>query len=67
MNPIWHLTGTTAITTINGGWISRPITFVTDTGAVAFNTGGNIKSAVTSAGAGAAVTGFYDGTFWYLK
>jgi len=65
--PVWHLTGATAITTISGGWMSRPITFISDTGALAFNTGGNIKFAVTSAGAGAVVTGYYDGTWWYLK
>jgi len=47
--------------------MSRQVTFITDTGALAFNTGGNIKSSVTSSGAGAVVNAYYDGTFWYLK
>lgn len=65
--PVWHITGATPIVTINDGWMSRQVTFITDTGALAFNTGGNIKSSVTSSGAGAVVNAYYDGTFWYLK
>lgn len=62
----WLITGTTAVTTINGNWSGRTVNLITTTGAVAFNTGGNICNAVTST-ANVPITATYLGTCWYLK
>lgn len=68
-NQITVLTGTTTITTITVNWENETHTFVTQDGAVLFNTGGNICNAVTSAGAKARVEAVYIAGFacWSLK
>ncbi|KAH2826199.1 hypothetical protein KXV85_010210, partial [Aspergillus fumigatus] len=44
------LTGTTAVTTINGGWAGRSVTLTpTNAAGLSFNTGGNLCNAVTAA------------------
>jgi hypothetical protein len=63
------LSGTTAITTISGGYQGAKITFLkTDTGTISFNTGGNIASAVTLAQNG-RVDCIYNASYslWFLK
>lgn len=62
---LYSITGTTAITTINTMWSGRLVYMTTPSG-VAFNTGGNICNAVTSA-AGATVMGYWTGSCWQLK
>lgn len=64
--PVWHIAGTgTTVTNITGGWTNRVVQLITDDGAVTFS-GGNIANPITSAGAKATVTAFYDGALWYL-
>lgn len=63
----YFVTGTTAVTTIQNGWEGRAVTFVkNDAGSVAFNTGGNIASAVTLALNG-TITCRYASSSWYCK
>lgn len=64
-NPINSITGTTAVTTINGMFGTRVIYMTTPSG-VAFNTGGNLCNAVTSA-ANNTVIGYWGGACWFLK
>jgi hypothetical protein len=56
------LSGTTNITTINGGWKSREVQFIVNSG-LSFNTGGNITTSKTIS-AGTVARLVYDGTYW---
>lgn len=64
-NTLYSITGTTAVTTINGMYSGRMVYLTTPSG-VSFNTGGNICNAVTSA-AGNTVIGYWTGSCWQLK
>jgi hypothetical protein len=64
----FHLTGTTTVQTITGGWNGQQVCVVSDDGAISFGTSGNIAAAVATSGAKGSVCGFYDGSTskWYL-
>lgn len=63
--PLVRITGTTTITTINGGWAGRTIRLMkADAGSVTIGGGGNIPLAHTLA-SGGALTLTYDSTAWY--
>jgi hypothetical protein len=60
---IIHITGTTTIDTINGGWIGRTVLFYVTDGAVTFSAAGN--NAVSKSVADEdAILLTYDGTKW---
>jgi hypothetical protein len=44
----YGISGTTAITTINGGWANRSINLIPTSGTLAFNTGGNLCNAISA-------------------
>jgi len=44
----WTITGTTAVTNLTGAWNGRTVQIVTPDGVVAFNSGGNICTSVSS-------------------
>lgn len=67
----WHdhvrITGSTNISTINGGWVGREVTLLFDVASTAnFVTGGNILVAAT-AGPGRTSKIVFDGTDWYVR
>jgi hypothetical protein len=43
------ITGTTAITSMAGGWSNRKVTLILQTGTVAFNTGGTVNQGICNA------------------
>jgi len=65
VNTYTTITGTSTISTINGGWQGRTISLYIPSG-LSFTTGGNIAVGLT-ASAGQVVQAFFDGTYWYLK
>jgi hypothetical protein len=61
----FYVTGTTTITTINGGWRGRPLLLIkTDTGTLNIGPGGNVPAAL-SATQNQKVRLQFDGTNWY--
>lgn len=65
--PVVYLTGTTTVTTINGGWIGRVIRLIkTDAGTLTVGGGGNVPVAANMIAASApSRTLVFDGTSWY--
>ena len=65
VNPSISVTGTTAITTLNGGWSGRTIKLIkTDTGSLTVGAGGNVPGTHTMAQNSSLVLTF-NGTNWY--
>lgn len=63
------LSGSTAVTTMNGYWNGRIVQLYTSTGALSFNTGGNLCNAVATTAANDSVSARYDPTAgcWRMK
>lgn len=65
VNPAIKITGTTQITTLNGGWIGRVVALIfTDASPGGVGTGGNIAR-TQAAAQNQAITLRFDGTNWY--
>jgi hypothetical protein len=64
-DPLWSVTGTASVSTINGAWNGRQVTFV-PTAALPLVTGGNVCNAVTGA-ASVPISLTYTGTCWAAK
>lgn len=64
-NPVFKVTGTTQITTINGGWTGREITLVfTDASPGGIGIGGNIAQTLTAI-EDQSIRFAYDGSTWW--
>ena len=65
VNPSTAITGTTTVTTINGGWSGRTIKLIkTDTGSLTVGGGGNVPGTHTMAQNSSLILTF-NGTNWY--
>lgn len=64
-SPAYKITGTTPITTINGGWSGRQLILVFPEGG-SLATGGNIAKSA-NVPIGAVVTLLYDGSTWFVS
>jgi hypothetical protein len=65
VNPIFSISGTAVITSMNGGWTGRQMT-INPTDSFSFATGGNIANALTAT-AGVPIFANFDGKYWHLK
>ena len=65
VNPIFSISGTAVITTMNGGWTGRQMT-INPAGAFSFGTGGNIANGLMAT-AGVPILANFDGTSWHVK
>jgi hypothetical protein len=66
MVPTWTITGTATIVAMTGAWTGRTVRLITP-GALTFATGGNICTALGPTSTNQTVTGWYNGSCWYLK
>jgi hypothetical protein len=65
VNPIFSISGTAVITTVNGGWTGREMT-INPADTFSFATGGNIANALTAT-ASVPIFANFDGTYWHVK